>query len=335
VTYLSLLGNSDLGWNTASGAGVFYLQKFTATATGTLRDILVTSYGNTQVKVALYSDTAGVPNALLTSAGETVIGSGWNAIPVPNVQITSGTAYWLAFNVKDSWIREILNGSGTVLTKTGLYGTFAFPDPAGTGFTVNNSNYGIAGWGFQVLLVETAGLVGSTASVSTSTAKLTREMSGSVSQTTNLTGTSRTRRRLLGSISSAASLSSGIDERMRILGSISANSGIGGNIDEQRRITGSVSSTSYLGGLVGFPVEIKGSVSSTAGTVGTCGKRVECGGPVSSATHITAAVPYSTMRLEGSIDARSSMCPTIRIEYEIESLGSTVTKQIILSSEVS
>ena len=149
---IKLLGNGDLSWNDTQAADYFELERFQAVKSGTLKSILVYHYGvgGVGTKVAIYSDNAGSPNALLAS-GAGSCAAGWNTISVADVSIVSGTYYWLAHIFEPdeyTWIRAITSG-GTSLYKAATYSTFSFPNPAGTGFTDDTWSYAHAGWGAE------------------------------------------------------------------------------------------------------------------------------------------------------------------------------------------
>jgi len=101
-----LLGqNSICSSRSASGGATGPAIKFTAAASVLLNNILVyTAQNGGNNKAAIYSDSAGSPNALL---GETQVRSSaasagtWLELPmVTPVSITSGTVYWL------TWIND-------------------------------------------------------------------------------------------------------------------------------------------------------------------------------------------------------------------------------------
>ena len=149
---VKLLGNGDLSWNDTQSPGYFELERFQAVKSGTLKSIRVYFYGSNGVgvKVAIYSDNSGSPNALLAS-GSAKCNAGWNTISVSDVAIVSGTYYWLGHVFqpdKYSWIYAKTSG-GTALYKTATYSSFTFPNPAGTGFTNDTWTFAHAGWGAE------------------------------------------------------------------------------------------------------------------------------------------------------------------------------------------
>lgn len=145
---VKLLGNGDLSWNQYQSPSYFQLDKFQAVKSGTLKSIRVyLDGGSAGVKVALYSDNAGSPNALLVSATAACV-NGWNTISVSDVSIVSGTNYWIGHNTDNYWVRAIGSG-GTAMYKSASYSAFTFPNPAGSGFTGDTWSYALAGWGAE------------------------------------------------------------------------------------------------------------------------------------------------------------------------------------------
>jgi hypothetical protein len=98
-----LLGNQTIqatSDNNAAGSAEAF--KYIAAATGTAGNI--SFYVNsgttaTSLKVGLYNDNAGHPGTLLASVSvNSVSQSSWNSATLsPEVQLNSGTAYWIAF----------------------------------------------------------------------------------------------------------------------------------------------------------------------------------------------------------------------------------------------
>lgn len=148
---VKLVGNDDSAFGSYEPKNYFYLQKFSANATGTLKSLRVKVTGSCNIKIAIYADSSGEPGSLLASAGATACTSGWNTINVSDVSITSGTNYWIGFD-SDTLLYGVAcvtNSSGKVVrSKSATYSTFTFPDPAGTGFSTTTSHdIGLAGWG--------------------------------------------------------------------------------------------------------------------------------------------------------------------------------------------
>ncbi len=155
--FQQLVGTVSTVAGSNEGAGYFCLTKFTATQTGTMARFRVKSAVAGNIKCALYTDSAGSPDALITAmdTGQAVTGSGWEMIKFTPTLITSGTVYWLAFNIGTNGAIKYNNTAGkTTWYKAVAYAGFTFPNPVGAGFTVDN-NYEelIAGWGVTGLLM--------------------------------------------------------------------------------------------------------------------------------------------------------------------------------------
>ncbi len=96
-----LLGNHVKETNiTDELAGQADAFKYTATTNGMATQLHVYLDGlsaASQVQVGLYSDSAGHPGTLLTQGVVFApIADGWNAVPVPAVNVTANTSYWIA-----------------------------------------------------------------------------------------------------------------------------------------------------------------------------------------------------------------------------------------------
>jgi hypothetical protein len=95
-----LLGSAQTSWaNTATGAGGYgnlsaWKQTATATASTLTANYYFSAHTATQV-VGVYSDNAGTPGTLL---GTTTLpdGTGWKVATFTGVNVTAGTAYWVA-----------------------------------------------------------------------------------------------------------------------------------------------------------------------------------------------------------------------------------------------
>ena len=74
--------------------------QFVATASGSVSTLSIYLDGSnraTSIGLALYSDAAGVPAALLAQGSRgTVQNGGWNSVTIPTTTFTSGTRYWIA-----------------------------------------------------------------------------------------------------------------------------------------------------------------------------------------------------------------------------------------------
>jgi hypothetical protein len=132
------------------GSNHFILSKFTADTTGTISQIKIRCGATVHVKVAIYSDSSGVPGSLLNATDtSTACIPGWNTISITGTAVTSGTPYWLAFNSDASVVQAGNPGAGyTTYYRPATYSSFSsFPSSAGTGFTTqSNWDALIAGW---------------------------------------------------------------------------------------------------------------------------------------------------------------------------------------------
>lgn len=145
-----LIGMSTGGTYNMGGPKMF-LSPFVATKSGTLKALRVVLWRNDPIMVAVYADSAGAPGALLTASASVTPGaSGWATIDVPDIIITAGTTYWLAFANGDACGSGTIVEGGVTWYKAITYSGFAFPDPAGSGY--NDTIYAgylvsMGGWG--------------------------------------------------------------------------------------------------------------------------------------------------------------------------------------------
>jgi hypothetical protein len=163
---VQLIGAADNSYVNSDANNWFILDRWQASATGTLTAIKVYCAGTSgHVKVAVYADNNGEPGALLsavnTSTALTI--NDWTTITLSTtVNVTSGTYYWLAFIADDSVVPQKTSG-GTERYKSQTYFSFTFPDPAGSGFS-SGSNCGVLqGWGYTVQTISPSGIASSVA----------------------------------------------------------------------------------------------------------------------------------------------------------------------------
>ncbi len=142
------LGNDTVTHNTGISSGAIILEKFTAVESGTMTEFHIFGQTGGNVKVAIYSDSGGTPNALLNTVGSTAINAGAaNTITFPSTIITAGTVYWLAYNF-DTNSGVAVNGSGgtTLADETALF-TDPFPSTYPGGYTSQTWNIAFASYG--------------------------------------------------------------------------------------------------------------------------------------------------------------------------------------------
>ena len=144
-----LIGADDVSFDDDIGANYISTIRFQATATGKVTEFRLKADGNANVKVAIYADNAGEPGDRLAKndTGQAVV-DGWNTLTLEaNLDITSGTYYWLAIN-SDAAHVGCHTTTGVLRYKAATYAGFTWPDPAGTGYGSATTLYGIlAGWG--------------------------------------------------------------------------------------------------------------------------------------------------------------------------------------------
>lgn len=142
-----LIGSTVVTHDTGVSAGAIILQKHTAVSTGTMTEFQIKCEASGNVKVAIYSDNAGTPNALLGTVGSTAVTATTNAISFPSTPVVGGTDYWLAFNFDtDSLVSINATGGTTLANESANFGD-AFPDPYPGSYTSKTWNCALAGYG--------------------------------------------------------------------------------------------------------------------------------------------------------------------------------------------
>jgi len=106
ITYIS---NSN--WNSTYNKQNDFTNLFRFTAPSNMSidttEVFVQSGNGGRIKMAVYADQGGLPGSLLATSGEVASAvTGWNAASLStSLSLTSGTAYWLAFNTNSSTLR--------------------------------------------------------------------------------------------------------------------------------------------------------------------------------------------------------------------------------------
>jgi hypothetical protein len=144
---VKLIGTDTAGGE-SSGSGYIYTNQFTCAVSGILASIKAYCLANSNVRVAIYSDSGSntVGNLLQESASTAITSGDWRSIDLAaTVNITSGTKYWLACQVATTGgiaFRFVTCVRGY---KTYTYGAF----PAdGTDFGyADNTEVSLQGWG--------------------------------------------------------------------------------------------------------------------------------------------------------------------------------------------
>ena len=136
---LPVLGNYDNS-GTTPFSSAFMLQRVLAASNTAITRIKVKlAIGACNVRVGIYADSAGEPGAILGQSDRFAVAGGATTITLRRpVMIASGTYYWIATEPSDGINLLSAPGSGPIRYKAGS-GANDFPDPAGVGFSTNNS----------------------------------------------------------------------------------------------------------------------------------------------------------------------------------------------------
>lgn len=149
---VKLIGADDgTGVNISSEAAIF--ARFQAITSGRITEFKVKFNVSGQCKVAIYADSSSYPGARL-SYNDTAqnVSSGWNTLSIPELDVTSGTYYWLAVAVWTPGFYHIGEASGgTIKVKSGVTSGWTWPDPADAGMPGYSYLMYDAGWGILVL----------------------------------------------------------------------------------------------------------------------------------------------------------------------------------------
>jgi hypothetical protein len=144
-----LIGSPDDGDDTTSGGNYIRAFRYACTATGTLASIKVKVGAACNVKAAIYTDSGGHPNALLSgnATGVAAGGAGWVEVGSLNASVSLGTNYWL-LTLEDSSSVRLNSEAFQYEYKAQVYGDLAaWPNPI-TGMTESDNYKGwIQGWG--------------------------------------------------------------------------------------------------------------------------------------------------------------------------------------------
>ena len=145
-----LVGNDEmLAFPSSTGSAAnIYWQLFTANSGGLLKEFRIKAAYSNSVRLALYSDVASAPDALIGYTLSTPVSAGqWNKlIPVAQIPVTSGTTYWIAVQMSVNSTLYRLDSGGMTKYKTYAYAD-PFPDPAPALSLTSAASWAIAGWG--------------------------------------------------------------------------------------------------------------------------------------------------------------------------------------------
>ncbi len=112
-----LLGDGDfVGTQTPPSLALnrFYMQRFAAAGSGNITNVKVVCAKSADLKVAIYSDNANAPDALLAKSASTAVVSGNNRLQlVSPLSVVKGTYYWIVFNQSVNGVVRYTNSGGT------------------------------------------------------------------------------------------------------------------------------------------------------------------------------------------------------------------------------
>ena len=105
---------SNAGMTTFSGSGYILFERFVASSTGTLTTISFYATSGGTGNAGIYADSSSSPGNLIAQGAPKAISSGVNDFTIPgSIAITSGTYYWLAFEISSGSFYYGSAGTGT------------------------------------------------------------------------------------------------------------------------------------------------------------------------------------------------------------------------------
>jgi hypothetical protein len=141
---VSLVGNAS-GTDSYSISGRIHMCRSQAIKSGTANSIKVKMSGSANVRLALYSDNGGAPNALLCESSSTAVVTGVNTVSIPDTSIVLNNYYWTAIQGSVNSVYYVAGGT----SKHKTYTYAAYPNPAGTGYIDESRLYWLDVWGAE------------------------------------------------------------------------------------------------------------------------------------------------------------------------------------------
>jgi hypothetical protein len=157
-----LIGTSAASAANNAPTGYRLYQRFTASGSGNVDTIKVYCLANSNVRVALYTDSGTNPATLLNqSVSVAITATGYKDIPIPSTALVSGTVYHIGEQVETA-------GGGSYRTGVsparytyvaGAYGAFPSTESV-TGGSDNDIEYALQGWEASVTARQSRALLG-------------------------------------------------------------------------------------------------------------------------------------------------------------------------------
>ncbi len=150
------LVGTDNAYTTGAAVSYIEMSKFTCSGTGKVSEIHVYSKANGNVKVGIYADVSGEPGSRLSvnNTGTAVIANQWNTVSITELDVTSGTVYWLAI-ISDTTGAHVQSSTPNVPLGDAIYKSYAYadglPSPSGTGYTDTTVEFSLAAYGVLTL----------------------------------------------------------------------------------------------------------------------------------------------------------------------------------------
>lgn len=145
--------DSNCSWTNWDNYAVW--DRFICSISGRCSELHIKLNGNCNIKVAIFSDSGGIPGIVLAKKDATTsCTAGWNSIAfeIP-VDIISGTKYWLAVacSMTGSYAGYLSQTGDGHKYKSIIYGSWTWGDNPSALSTSNNYISMMAGWGILVL----------------------------------------------------------------------------------------------------------------------------------------------------------------------------------------
>ena len=144
-----IIGSTTNGTTQAFAQSYIAIAKFVASATGTMEQLRINSFGGSNVKLAVYADNGSGTDAgtrLWVNNTGVYLAAGWNSFWVsPGLSITSGTTYWIGCNLEAADRVNYDSTGGTIAYKVADYTTVGCPADASGGVGAAY-NFAMQGW---------------------------------------------------------------------------------------------------------------------------------------------------------------------------------------------
>ena len=143
---VKLLGTDDQAGAAGGGTGIVNFQKFTAGTTGVLTEFYLRVNATADFGLAVYTDNAGVPGALLEYKNAQTLATGWSVSSGWSIPVAASSVYWLA-TLCGGNVRYNNSGGNRGYKYLAYDANYAWPNPWADALTYDAILVICAGWG--------------------------------------------------------------------------------------------------------------------------------------------------------------------------------------------